>query len=733
MHKEKSNCIDNFVCFWGYGQNLVATRFMQYPSLVVCVKLKPQSKTVAAATPSPSFSSLSLSLSLSRIIYIYIYSFLSFLVIFTFNSIMATLAASSDTTKAADLLHNLSLDSESKTTGLPEPAKKSGHSSANGVTKPFNPNASFTPNGHPSAGYYYGGYDGQGDWNIYSRYMNVNGGMTQGVLGDSCSYLYHQGYGYTPYGAPMQHDDKLYGLQQYQYPSSYYQSPASADGSFAPNNINAQQGIISTAVSAEHIPPSAVNNNGSNVGVVNEDSTNNSELKDFLSSSQPFLNSNDSYQRADFPVYAPLSGYQDPRVGPHVTQSALPSDPLYKKYNDGVKIGLSSPALPGKKFSSQRKTAIPQQPPQSMNFHGSIHSSGLEPFSGFINEMYPSSTMYNQYGNTYRASSHFGPAPYGFRIGSTNNKVKATNGGRVIDHAKKNMDGFGELNKGPRSGNSSDDKSAKGPGPVTLLLKGQNFPIKSDNKEESIVPNKEHYNGEKFSENYSDAKFFVIKSYSEDDIHKSIKYNVWASTLNGNKKLDAAYQEAKKKPSDCPVFLLFSVNTSGQFVGLAEMTTPLDFGRSVEYWQQDRWTGCFSVKWHIIKDIPNSVLRHITLENNENKPVTNSRDAQEVKLEQGIQILKIFKEHSSKTCILDDFGFYETREKMIQERKSKEQLPKQDGKSNDLTTNGTVMLAQSHDGALMNESATTDEAGKKEKLVEVNGSTEAYEDYSKSC
>jgi hypothetical protein len=60
------------------------------------------------------------------------------------------------------------------------------------------------------------------------------------------------------------------------------------------------------------------------------------------------------------------------------------------------------------------------------------------------------------------------------------------------------------------------------------------------------------------------------------------------------------------------------------------MVSPVDFDRTVEYWQQDRWTGCFSVKWRIIKDIPNNVLRHITLENNENKPVTNSRDTQEV-------------------------------------------------------------------------------------------------------
>ena len=45
----------------------------------------------------------------------------------------------------------------------------------------------------------------------------------------------------------------------------------------------------------------------------------------------------------------------------------------------------------------------------------------------------------------------------------------------------------------------------------------------------------------------------------------------------------------------------------------------------------------------------------------------------QVKLEQGLQLLKIFKEHSSKTFILDDFAFYEARQKTIQEKKAKQQ------------------------------------------------------------
>ncbi|XP_010478147.1 PREDICTED: uncharacterized protein LOC104757129 [Camelina sativa] len=169
---------------------------------------------------------------------------------------------------------------------------------------------------------------------------------------------------------------------------------------------------------------------------------------------------------------------------------------------------------------------------------------------------------------------------------------------------------------------------------------------------------------------FRDAKFFVIKSYSEDNVHKSIKYSVWASTKNGNKKLDAAYREAKTKDVPCPVFLLFSVNASAQFCGVAEMVGPVDFNTSVEYWQQDRWSGHFPVRWLIVKDVPNSLFRHIIIENNDNKPVTNSRDTQEVGVEQGIEMLNIFKSCEMHSSILDDFSFYEERQRAIQDRKA---------------------------------------------------------------
>lgn len=43
----------------------------------------------------------------------------------------------------------------------------------------------------------------------------------------------------------------------------------------------------------------------------------------------------------------------------------------------------------------------------------------------------------------------------------------------------------------------------------------------------------------------------------------------------------------------------------------------------------------------------------------------------QVKIEQGIQVLKTFKSHVSKTSILDDFEFYEARQKALQDKKAK--------------------------------------------------------------
>ena len=167
------------------------------------------------------------------------------------------------------------------------------------------------------------------------------------------------------------------------------------------------------------------------------------------------------------------------------------------------------------------------------------------------------------------------------------------------------------------------------------------------------------YNPKDFDLNPKGARFFVIKSFSEDDIHRSIKYNIWCSTEYGNKRLDAAYRERNGKG---PVYLYFSVNGSGHFCGVAQMMSPIDYAKSAGVWAQDKWKGQFEVRWIYVKDVPNSQLRHIKLENNEGKPVTNSRDTQEVPPEKGKQVLRVIHQYRHTTSIFDDFQHYEKQQ-----------------------------------------------------------------------
>jgi hypothetical protein len=68
------------------------------------------------------------------------------------------------------------------------------------------------------------------------------------------------------------------------------------------------------------------------------------------------------------------------------------------------------------------------------------------------------------------------------------------------------------------------------------------------------------------------ARYFVIKSYTEDDVHKSLKYEIWSSTDPGNKRLDKAFKECAGRG---PIYLFFSVNARWNFLIMQVRCTKL--------------------------------------------------------------------------------------------------------------------------------------------------------------
>ncbi len=108
------------------------------------------------------------------------------------------------------------------------------------------------------------------------------------------------------------------------------------------------------------------------------------------------------------------------------------------------------------------------------------------------------------------------------------------------------------------------------------------------------------------------SQFFVIKSFSEEDVHKSIKYNVWSSTKTGNQTLNSAYKMTSDKGGH--VYLFFSCNGSGRYVGLARMNSEVNENKQFMYWTQDsKWPGLFDVEWVFIKDVPFKNFKQICI------------------------------------------------------------------------------------------------------------------------
>ncbi|KDO54489.1 hypothetical protein CISIN_1g005158mg [Citrus sinensis] len=474
--------------------------------------------------------------------------------------------------KASDLLQKLSLDSQTKSLEISEHTKKpsanqygsvdSVNAAANGQIPsersgtPFlndfmDPNMCYVPNGYPSTAFYYGGYDGNvGEWDDYTRYVSQDGvDMTSGVYGDNGSLMYHHGYGYAPYPPyspatspvpTMGTDGQLYGPQHYQYPH-YFQPITPTSSPYSPSPVAPTPGDIPTSVAADQKPLPVESTNGKSNGVANAGGVKgNNGSAPFKPTYQPF-NSNNTYGRGSLPGRGPASGYQDPRCNLDGMRSPIP-------WLDGPVISDARPVA-SNTFNSSISNVNNVASSRNQNYRPNSHYMGLHhprPMSGMgaaqgfmnMNRMYPNK-LYGQYGNTFRSGVGFGSNGYDLRTNgrgwlSVDGKYKSRGRGNgYFGYGNENMDGLNELNRGPRAKGA---KNQKGSAPNALPVKEQNVltngTAEDENDKISLSPDRDEYNKADFPEEYTDAKFFVIKSYSEDDVHKSIKYSVWASTPN---------------------------------------------------------------------------------------------------------------------------------------------------------------------------------------------------------
>lgn len=484
-------------------------------------------------------------------------------------------------------------------------------------------------------GYYCTGFESPSEWEDQRRIFGADGPEFQyaGAQTENMPFVYYTpsyGYAESPYnpynpyipGAMLGIDGSYIGAQQY-YPVTPYQDPVSLPG------------YVPVVVQPDFIP---------------------SYYTDPLLDSSAAYNSRPSARGLKH-----NHGSSSAAFPKNQTKSVLNQTNSLSKMSEGPKFngGTSKQSLTHGSVSSGSFPTTASS--RMLEGRGASVSIPVDKFSNEKVLSYSSQLKVPVPANN--GFSEFGSGALGdISVDKLQSKIHV---GGTLHDVNGRSDALGDQNCGPRINKPKNQ----------LVVKAFTDKVGDTNAQGNMIIYTDQFNKDDFPLDYNDAKYFVIKSYSEDDIHKSIKYNVWSSTPHGNKKLQSAYEDAQKivarEHRPCPIFLFFSVNASGQFCGVAEMIGPVDFLKDMDFWQQDKWSGSFPVKWHFIKDVSNSSFRHIILENNENKPVTNSRDTQEILFKQGLEMLKIFKNHSSKTSILDDFLYYENRQRIMQEEKGR--------------------------------------------------------------
>ncbi|WOK92698.1 hypothetical protein Cni_G01389 [Canna indica] len=387
-------------------------------------------------------------------------------------------------------------------------------------------NTVYPPNAFASQAhsFFYGGYENPiGDWENHSRFLNLEGLeiAPAGAYNENPSLLYHTGYGYSPqmpYGPyspvttplpSISGDGHVYSTQQFQFPGTYYQQTAPPNMPYLSSPTPVPQADWTMPIDQQGAFPADTSNFNSQ-------------------------------------LFGPRPGYQ-------LSYGSFGNDWLRSQDGTGSATPLLSPAA-----SPQPVGALPfGQGSMPLTFGmGSQHQRSSYGFGSALSSV---DRGYPHGSNSGTSFSSLGIKDRSFI--ATDKGRRRGMGSALLCNCNGTLDFLNEQNRGPRANRSKNQMTEN------------NASLQNENNSSTARVDHNLYNSPDFVVDYKDAKFFIIKSYTEDNVHKSIKYGVWASTSNGNRKLDSAYREAKKKEDPCPVFLFFSVTPCYLLFALSSSST----------------------------------------------------------------------------------------------------------------------------------------------------------------
>ncbi|XP_047132909.1 3'-5' RNA helicase YTHDC2 isoform X1 [Hydra vulgaris] len=142
------------------------------------------------------------------------------------------------------------------------------------------------------------------------------------------------------------------------------------------------------------------------------------------------------------------------------------------------------------------------------------------------------------------------------------------------------------------------------------------------------------------------ASYFIMKCNNDKNMSISFERNIWATTRGNEKRLNRAFNESDE------VFLIFSVQGSGHFQGVAKMTSEIGDRRCEDFGSLNLG-GLFNIEWIHQEEIAFQYTQHLCNPWNDNKKVQISRDAQELETNVGKSLVEMWLHNSTLTKDLE--------------------------------------------------------------------------------